>query len=102
MPITTQSITTKDIQEMVTHWFSVPVEGYLGSNYGQNIRSLLAKPMSSADADGVIKKMKKDLPILGMIPDGQINIYLQDTGTDKKRLIVDVSGHHIEISQGIN
>jgi len=39
----TAQITPDDIVGMVRHWLSTPVEAYLGSGYGSDVRALLQR-----------------------------------------------------------
>ena len=86
-------ISASDIQQMVTHHLSCPPNGYLGSEYGSNIKAMLAKPMTGA-ADAFIKKLKTDVPITQLAGD-KINVYSRDTAIDTKEIIIDVAGQVI-------
>lgn len=91
--------TTTEIGNMVRHWLATPPDAYLGSSYGNNLRDLLQAPMATQFADAVIAKMKEDIPILGVLPNGSINIYMQDTPgrNDGKTLFVEVVGQMIQL-----
>ena len=52
-------ITAQDIQRMITHWLQTPPNGYLGSDYSGDAKSLLQKALHSGVADAFIEKMKK-------------------------------------------
>jgi hypothetical protein len=88
-----QIISASDIREMVTHHLSCPPNGYLGSEYGSNIKAMLAKPMTGA-ADSFIKKLKSDVPITQMAGD-KINVYSRDIAIDAKEIIIEVGGQII-------
>lgn len=91
------TITGNDIQAMVGHWLRVPVNGFLGSDYGSDIKALLQAPQSDTAADGFIKKMLIDIPILRSLPDGSINLYGVQTAPDRLDLVIEVAGQTIQI-----
>ncbi len=97
---TTAQITAADIAEMVRHWVSTPVEGYLGSHYGADIKSLLQRPQGDTSVfSDFMQKMKTDLPILTVLPVGAINAYLVPEGNDRMTLQIDVAGTLIKVGQ---
>ena len=91
---TTQStaINAEDIQGMISHWLATPVNGYLGSDYGCDAKSLLQKALHSGIADAFIAKMKKDIPILSVIPQENISLYSIPEPPDKLRLFIAIAG----------
>jgi hypothetical protein len=90
-------ITTADAQAMVSHWLATPVNGYLGSDYGSNIKDLLQSPLRTGGADAVLTKLKTDVPLLAAMPRGSVNLYSQDTGPYKRRYFIDLSGATVDI-----
>lgn len=93
----TNKLTASEIQDMVRHWLSTPPNGYLGSGYGTDVMALLQAPMASGLGDSFIAKMREDLPIIGALPAGAINVYFEDKGNDSKILWIDVSGSLVSI-----
>lgn len=91
------TISAKDIQAMVSHWLKTPVNGYLGSDYGQDVKSLLQKPLSDGSGDAFLQKMRADIPLLSVIPSNRINLYLVNRAPDKKELYIDVAGTPIQV-----
>lgn len=89
---TSTVINADDIQRMITHWLSTPPNGYLGSDYGSDAKSLLQKALHSGIADAFIEKMKKDLPILSVIPQENIALYSVPEPPDKLRLFIAIAG----------
>ena len=83
---------------MIRHWLSCPVEGYLGSSYGETLASLLQTPLNDGTADGVIQKMREDIPILGTMSSSAINIYRVNTQPDRMELLIEVGNEVIEVS----
>lgn len=94
----TAQITPDDIVGMVRHWLTTPVEGYLGSPYGSDVRALLQRPQgdSAALAD-FVAKMRRDLPVLSVLPEGAVSVSLVPRGVDGLELNVDVAGRLIRI-----
>lgn len=97
MPSTAQ-ITPEDISAMVRHWLETPPEGYLGSPYGSNVKSLLQRPMSDQVAmNDFLNKMRTDLPVLGVLPAGAVSAWMEPVGADKVVLHIDVAGTLITV-----
>ncbi|MDF0506518.1 hypothetical protein POK33_37835 [Burkholderia cenocepacia] len=90
-------ITGIDAQGMVSHWLETPVNGYLGSGYGNNVRDMLQSPQRTGGADAVLNKLKKDVPLLGALPRSAVNMYAVDTGPDKRRYFIEVAGQSVEL-----
>lgn len=92
-----QKITAIEIQKMVRHWLETPAFGYLGSDYGQDIKSMLQKPLSTIEADEFLNKLRQDVPILNVMPEGAVNLYVQDEAPDKRKLIIEIAGQEITV-----
>jgi len=91
-------ITPDEIVSMVRHWLYTPVNTYYGSDYGSDLKSLLQNPVSAGgEADKLINKMKKDIPILTVINDS-VNVYLQEIPNrpDASTLFIEVLGTAID------
>jgi hypothetical protein len=91
------TITGKDIQDMVRHWLNVPVCGYLGSGYGQDIKALLQLPHSDGAPEAFLDKMRQDIPMLAVLPPGSVNLYAVRTPPDGVELFIDVAGTAIQV-----
>lgn len=96
----TARITAKDLQGMVEHWLGCPPGGYLGSNYGADLKALIQTPMASGLADGLIDKCRQDVPLLSQAAPGSLNVYAYDDpgATDRKVIVFDVAGELINVS----
>lgn len=90
-------ITSRDISAMAEHWLRTPLNGYLGSRYGSDLKSLLQTPMAAGLADGVIAKLRQDVPLLMAAPPGMVNLYAEDVGVDQKLITLEVSGELLEV-----
>lgn len=84
------SLNTNDIARMVRHWLSTPVNGYLGSGYGSDPKSLLQLPNTSGLGDAFIDKMMIDIPVLRQLPRGTVNVFFEQIANDQKRLLIQV------------
>lgn len=93
-------ITSVELADMVRHWLRTPPNGYLGSGYGSDIHSLLQKPMTAGLGDALIAKMIEDIPLLGQLPNGTVNVYLQRVpgSNDQTELLIEVADQYITIS----
>ena len=85
-------ITGKDVQDMVSHWLSTPTNGYRGSGYGQDVKSLLQQSQNSGKADELLAKMRVDIPVLQVMPQGSTNIYAVTSGVDRLDIVIEVAG----------
>lgn len=81
---------------MVGHWLGCPPNGYLGSDYGSDVKSLVQTPMAAGLADGLIAKCKQDVPLLLDAPPGMLNVYAFDGGMDRKVIKFEVAGELVD------
>lgn len=91
------TITGLEIQEMVRHWLQTPINSYHGSEYGCDAKSLLQNPQSIGVADTFLKKLKKDLPILAILPANSVNLYSVPSGVDRLDIFIEVAGTALQI-----
>lgn len=83
---------------MVRHWLETPPEGYLGSPYGSDVKSLLQRPQTDDQAlSQFIEKMYVDLPILSILPAGAVRVWTESLGVDRVALRLDVVGELITV-----
>lgn len=92
-----QTLTPQDISDDVTHWLGCPPNGYLGSDYGSDVKSLLMMPMASPAADDLISKMRLDIPLLSLAPPGAVSVSSMDADIDKKVILIEVLGQVISV-----
>ena len=93
------TIIGNDIQSMVSHWLHTPVNGYLGSSYGQEIKSLLHLPQSDGAPEALLQKLRSDVPVLQVLPNGAINLYSVRTPPDRLDLVIEVAGRAITVPE---
>lgn len=84
---------------MVRHWLSAPVNGYLGSDYGQDLKSLLQRPMNDGMGDAILQKLRQDVPVIGIVPSSYVNLLQKDTYPDKRTYCIEVAGNVINIDE---
>ncbi len=82
----------REVADMVRHWLETPVYAYLGSNYGNDLKALLQQPQNSVVADSFLQKLIADVPVLGALPAGSLNLYMEAVGNDRQRLVIDLAG----------
>ncbi|WP_109479123.1 hypothetical protein [Paraburkholderia sp. C35] len=93
-------IPASDLVDMTTHWLSTPLNGYLGSDYGQIVTDMLQTPLAAGLADATIAKLRNDVPLIAALPRGSVNIYAEDTGPDKRNLYIEVAGEFVPVPNG--
>lgn len=91
------NITGSDVQGMVGHWLQTPTNGYLGSDYGQDAKSLLQRPQNDGSADDFLDKLRVDVPIINDLPSGSTNLYGVQTAPDRLDLLIEVAGTLLQI-----
>ncbi|MDR0996655.1 MAG: hypothetical protein LBL69_03210 [Zoogloeaceae bacterium] len=89
-----------DIQNMVQHWLGTPVGGYLGSDYGQDVKSLLQRPHADGAPDAFLRKLRADVPVLDALPAGSLNLFGLPRPPDRLDLVIEVAGQAIDIAGG--
>lgn len=82
---------------MIRHWLNTPVNGYLGSSYGADMKSMLQAPMRTGIADSFLAKLRVDVPLVATLPTGTLNVYAVDEGPDKRTIYIDVAGESVLI-----
>lgn len=92
-----QTLTPQDLSGMVTHWLGCRPNGYLGSTYGADLKSMLHTPMSGPAADDLITKCRLDIPLLSVAPSGTINVASADADFDRKVIVFEVMGQSIQV-----
>lgn len=90
-------ITGTDVQKMVGHWLQTPTNGYLGSDYGQDAKSLLQRPQHAGEADAYLAKLREDVPALSVLPVSAVNLYGVHHDVDKLDIMLEVAGSAFEI-----
>ena len=93
-------INGNDIHDMVGHWLKTPVCGYLGSDYGQDIKSLLQRPHSDGAAESFLGKLRDDVAALQSIPVNAVNLYAIPAAPDRLDLVIEVAGKAINVPAG--
>lgn len=94
------TITGDNVQDMVSDWLQTPVNAYLGSSYGQDLKRVLHNPMATPMADQQLAKLRGDVPVLQALPAGAVNLYsaADPDRIDRLQLFVEVAGRAIEFT----
>lgn len=86
------TITGDDIQAMISHWLNTPTNGYLGSDYGSDLKALLQRAQSDPRlANYFIAKLRREVPVLALLPAHQVGLYAVPEGLDRLRLTLEVA-----------
>ncbi|ENV00346.1 hypothetical protein F969_00577 [Acinetobacter variabilis] len=88
-----------DVANMVEHWTETPMNGYLGSSYGQNFKSFIQQPQTVVVGNSFIQKLQKDLDILQVLPADAVNLYSVPKGTDGAEVILSVAGRKFNLGE---
>lgn len=70
------------VKAMVEHWLATPPNGYFGSGYGADIRTMLLRDLSADSADALLKKLRTDIPLLDQFSDNQLRVETTISGHD--------------------
>lgn len=92
-------VDSQELTGMVEHWLGTPPNGYLGSSYGSEIRALLQKPNSAGLGDQFIDKMAEDIPLVGALPSGAVNVYFEQRDKESKRLLIEVADRLVAVDE---
>lgn len=90
-------ITARDLSGMVKHWLGCPPGGYLGSDYGSDVASLLQTPLAAGLADGLIAKARADIPLLSQAAPGAVEVFAESSGVDRLSITMAVAGELIDV-----
>lgn len=92
-----ERISQADIDEMIRHWLHTPTGDYLGSDYGFDKHALLFQPLTTAKADEMLAKLRRDVPILSMLDQNAVNFYAIPIPPDKLAIFLQVGDSTFEI-----
>ncbi|WMC11773.1 hypothetical protein PU634_05240 [Oceanimonas pelagia] len=95
-----KTLTGEELEGMVEHWLSTPVNGYLGSDYGQDAKSILQLPHTDEAADELIRKLRQDIIITTSLPAGAVSLYGVPSGVDRFDIVLEVAGRTFDLSGG--
>lgn len=94
------TITGDDIQLMIRHWLETPTNGYLGSDYGSDIKTLLQRAQSETRlADRFLRKLRTDVPVLDAVPQELVGLYATPSGIDRLDLTLEVAGRDYALNE---
>jgi hypothetical protein len=90
-------ITPERVVSMVQHWLGCPPGGYLGSDYGSDVKALLFNPMAAGAADDLVRKCRQDIPLVGQMPEQVVSIEAEARGMDLLGVSINVAGRRIAV-----
>ncbi len=89
----------EDLRGMVQHWLKTPPNGYLGSSYGSDPKSLLQQPLSAGLGDAFIDKMREDIQVLQQMEPDATNVFFNSISKEEKQLLIQVLDQMIEYQE---
>ncbi|MFV3292428.1 MULTISPECIES: hypothetical protein [Pseudomonas] len=93
-----EPLNTELLFRMIAHWWQTKPNTYYGSTYGNPADDLLQKPLSTSLGDWYLAKMIEDIPVLGALPAGMLNLYVDQQGVDIKDVHIELAGQSIQLS----
>lgn len=94
-----KTLSGQDVAEMTSHWTETPIYGYLGSSYGQDVKSYLQQPQKAVVANSFIQKLRNDVPVLQVLPSDSVNLYLVPKGFDGAEVHLSVVGQTFNLGE---
>lgn len=92
-------VDSQELTGMAEHWLGTPPNGYLGSGYGSEVKALLQQPNSSGVGDQFVDKMAEDIPLIGALPAGAVNVYFEQRDKESKRLLIAVADRLVTVDE---
>ena len=80
----------------IKHWLGTPAWGYLGDPYGFDGQRLLMSPFAAGAGQDMERKLRKDVPLVGLMPASAVGILAQTEGPDKLLLSVVTQSDQVE------
>lgn len=87
------------IKAMVNHWLDTPPNGYFGQSYGADVRNMLLRELSSDNADNLLKKLRRDIPLLAQFDDSQLSISTETHDFDKLYVYLFIGNIAIDLGE---
>ena len=76
-------IDSKAVIDMVEHWLDTPPNGYFGQPYVADLRVMLLRELSADNADNLLEKLRRDIPLLSQFDETMLSIQTEESGFDK-------------------
>jgi hypothetical protein len=88
------------IPDQIRHHLHTPLNAYLGSDYGTDPKSLLQRALTAGEPEAFLAKMQRDVPMLGLLAPGALNLYAAASRErpDRLDLVIEVSGQAIVVA----
>lgn len=92
-------IDAEKIKAMVKHWLDTPPNGYFGQSYGAVVRNMLLRDLSSDNADKLLEKLRRDIPLLAQLDDSQLSINTETRDFDKLYVYLFIGNIAIDLGE---
>lgn len=92
-------IDAQKIKAMINHWLATPPNGYFGQSYGADVRNMLLRELSTDNADKLLAKLRRDIPLMNQLDDSQLSISTTTAGFDQLYVYLRVGGINIELGE---
>ena len=92
-------INSDDVMGMVEHWLSTPPNGYFGQSYGADLRAMLLRELSADNADKLLERLRRDIPLLNQFDDTMLSIQSEQSGFDKLNIYLMLGNIAISIGE---
>jgi hypothetical protein len=86
----------QSVAAQIGHWLGTPTWGYLGSSYGFDDRRLLMSPLASGAGQDMERKLRADVPLVGLMPASAVAILAQSKGPDRLLLSVETNSASVQ------
>lgn len=87
------------IKAMIEHWLQTPPNGYFAQSYGADVRNMLLRELSSDNADALIKKLRRDIPLIAQFDDNQVSISTTTRGHDQVYVYLFIGNITIDLGE---
>lgn len=92
-------IDSNDIRRMIEHWIATPPNGYFAQGYGADVKIMLLRELSSSNADALLDKLKRDIPLLASLNDDQLSIQTETVGFEQVNVYIMVGSIAILLNE---
>ena len=89
--------TASDVIEMIKHWLATPINNYIGSDYGSDVKSLLFQPLNTIVVNEFLEKLKSDIPLISVFDN--VNLVSVPIAHDKLSIFLLVDSVTIDIGE---
>jgi hypothetical protein len=92
-------ITTPKLLSMFAYWFKTPVNSIFGSSFGCDHSQLFLRPEDAPIADEFLNKLRRDMPVFGLLSPEQLTIEVEKEGFDVVMIYLRIMGVLVELGR---